>query len=153
MADQRYGSDAAGSLKVIFKKCPNPKAAADYMTKWSLDKAGVLAVAKGQGLTPMVKSAREDFIAWTKKNEKPPALTAEQWTVYPSNYFGADYYDVEFASYDYLKAFQFDPSAVKEHSILSQWLNKALTGAVTVTDALKNAESDLKSQIGDPYKI
>ena len=153
MADQRYGSDAAGSVKVVFKKCPNPAAAADYMTKWSLDKDGALAIAKGQGLVPMIKSAKDPFIAWTKTNVKPPALTDEQWAIYPSQFFGADYYETEYASYDYHKAFNFDPSAAKEHPILSQWLNKVLTGAATIPDALKNAEADLKSQIGDPYKV
>jgi ABC-type glycerol-3-phosphate transport system substrate-binding protein len=153
MADQRYGSDAAGSLKVIFKKCPHPKEAADYMTKWALDKTGVLAVAKGQGLTPMIKSAKDEFIAWTKKGEKPPALTDAQWQVYPSNFFGPDYYEVEFKSYDYLKSFVYDPSATKEKPILDQWLNKYLTGAVGLAEALKNAEADMKQQIGNPYKI
>jgi len=153
LADQRYGSDAGGSVYVIFKKCPNPTLAVDYNNKMWLTKAGALAVYKAVGNTPAVKSARDDFLSMAKNPQRPEGMSDDVWAVQPANFFGPDYFELELKSYDYLKVFNFDPSATKEKPILDQWLNKVLTGAASISEALANAQKDMESQIGNPYKV
>jgi multiple sugar transport system substrate-binding protein len=153
LPDMRYGSDGAGSCYVVFKKCPNPQAAISYMSKFMLDKAGAMGVFRGQGMIPLLKSAKDEMLAFAKTGQKPAGLSDADWAKHPINYFGPDYAGFEAASYDYLKSFGYDPQSAKEITIFTPWQRKYNEGSVSLADCLKGIEADCKSQIGDPFKV
>jgi ABC-type glycerol-3-phosphate transport system substrate-binding protein len=153
LADQRYGSEAGGSVFIIPQRSENHAAAVDYLTKMFLDKDGALAVYAATGTTPLLKSAREDFLAAAQSAEKPAGMSDADWAAQPANFFGPDYFDVELSSYDYVKVLAYDPSAAEEIPILLDWVIKLLADEVDVPGALAGAQGDMESQIGNPYEV
>ena len=150
LADQRYGSEAGGSVFVIPKKAPNAKAAADYLHKVFLEKEGALAAFTALGTTPLIKSAKDDFLARAAKPTKPAGMSDTDFALQPANYFGPTFARTEIGSYDYVKVLKYDPAASKGLDIINQWLQKYLAGTDLDT-ALKSAQSDMESQIGNPF--
>lgn len=153
LSDQRFGSDTGGSLVIVLKRSAHPDVATDYMTKMWLEKKGSLAVYEDTGLTPLVKSVRDEYLNLARNQKRPEGMSDEKWNAMPAVYFGAEVYEVELESFKYLRAFAMDPSAAKEKKILDQWLNKYLTDQASLSEALQGAEKDMQSQIGDPYKV
>jgi multiple sugar transport system substrate-binding protein len=153
LADQRYGSEAGGSVYVIPKRAKNTDAAVEYLTKMFLDAQGSLAVFQGVGTPPLLKSAKDAFLASVRNTTKPDSVSDADWAAQPANYFGPEFFDVELASYDYLKILPYDPSAVEEVTILVDWLTKFLAGDADLESALKGAQDDMESQIGNPYEV
>jgi ABC-type glycerol-3-phosphate transport system substrate-binding protein len=153
LTDQRYGSEAGGSVYVVPKRAKNATQAVDYLTKMFLDKQGSLAVYGTTGTTPLLKSAKDDFLAAVSNTTKPAGMSDADWAAQPANFFGPDFFDVELASYDYVKILPYDPSAAQEVPILVDWLTKFLAGDVDLEAALKGAQSDMESQIGNPYEV
>jgi multiple sugar transport system substrate-binding protein len=153
LADQRYGGDTGGGICMVPKRCAHPEEAVDYLTKMYLEKEGQLAIFKALGYTPLVKSARDEYLNWGRTQTKPEGMSDDEWAIMPYVYFGPEIQEAELESFEYLRAFQMDPSAVKEKSILDQWLNRYLTDQVSLDEALQNAEKDMQSQIGDPFEL
>lgn len=152
LADQRYGSEAGGSVYVVPKRADHAQEAVAYLSKMFLAKQGAMAIFNATGTTPLLKSAKNDFLAAVRAAKRPAGMSAADWAAQPVVFFGPDFYDVELKSYDYVKVLPYDPQATKEVTILGAWLDKYLAGKNDLTGALKGAEGDMKSQIGNPYK-
>lgn len=153
LADQRYGSEAGGAIMVIPRRSANVERAIDYATKLTLDKAGAYAVFEAEGETPLMKSAQADVLAYVQNLQKPEGVSDEAFNLHPANFFGPEIMEVEFASYDTMKIFPYDPSASLQIGILKSWLDQHLVGAVDLQTALANAQADMESQIGNPYLL
>lgn len=151
MQDQKFGSEAGGSVVVVPKRAPNVQAAIGYLTKTFLDKQGSVALFQNGFVTPLIKSAKGDVLDYVRNAKKPADMKDEDWAALPRNYFGPDYQQFELDSYDTVKVFNYDPAATKEFSILQQWLVKHLNGT-PLDEALKGAQSDMEGQIGNPYQ-
>ncbi len=151
MPDERFGAEAGGSVWVIPKRAPHAKEAIDYLSKLVLDKQVSLAYFKAGGWTPLLKSVKDDAMAFVRSATKPATVSDADWAVSPVVYFGPAFQELEFQSYDYVKPFPYDPSANKEFDILNQWFQKYLAGT-PLADALKGAQSDMEGQIGNPYQ-
>lgn len=153
LADQRYGSEAGGAVFVVLKRSANAQAAADYLRQVFFEKAGALAVYNARGVTPLIKSAKEDFLALSEKPQRPAGMSDADFALQPSNYFGPTFAKTELDSYDYVKVLQYDPAASKGLDIANQWLQKYVTGAADLDGALSSAQADMESQIGNPFDV
>lgn len=152
-ADQRYGSEAGGSVYVVPKRAKHADAAVDYLTKMFLDTAGAMTTYTSTGNTPLRKSSRDEFLAAVGAAQKPADMSDADWAIQPTNFFGAAYYEAELASYDYVRIIPYDPSASEEVPILRDWLIKYLAGDADLDEALGSAQDDMESQIGNPYDV
>ncbi|GAP05188.1 ABC-type sugar transport system, periplasmic component [Anaerolinea thermolimosa] len=149
----REGSEAGGSIWAITKYSKNPGAAFEYLKNFHLTKEGALTLYKLIGFLPMIKSAQEIVKAEAAKNERPEGTTEEQWKLAPVNYFGLDYLDVLFQAQDHVKIFQYDMAFNNEINILGQYCNEYVEDKMTLLEALRSAEDEMKTQIVDPYKL
>lgn len=151
LADQRYGSEAGGSVMVVPKRAPNAKAAAEFLSKVFLDKKGAMVPFDAIGLTPLLKSLKDDLLAKVKTPVRPAGMSDKDFAAQPSVYFGSDLTALELQSYDYVKVLSYDPAASKGLDILVPWVQKFMSGSIDLNGALSGAEGDMKSQIGNPY--
>jgi hypothetical protein len=99
----------------------------------------------------LTKSAKPDVLDYVKNAKKPADMKDADWAAQAQNFFGKDFPEIEFNSYDSVKVFPYDPSASKEFDILNQWLQKYLSGDTPLDQALAKAQSDMEGQIGNPY--
>ncbi|GHO61532.1 sugar ABC transporter substrate-binding protein [Ktedonobacter sp. SOSP1-52] len=152
LATQAYGSESAGSVFFIPQEAKNKDLARLFLNKLVLDKKGSLAQFKANSLTPLLRSVQPALLDYVNTASKPSSMTDELWAQQPQNFFGKDFYPAEFASYDHVKIFDYDPAATKEFAILNQWLIQVVQGKSDVTAALAGAQHDLETQIGNPYK-
>lgn len=151
LSDQRYGSEAGGSLFAFPQGAQNTEAAIKLFVATYLSAQGSTNVFQSSGPTPVLNSVKGQAQEIVSRG-KPADMSNKDWETAPQNFFGADYLSVEIQSYNYLKAFKFDPQAVKEFSTLNLWLQKYVTGKASLSEALSGAEGDMKTQIGNPYK-
>ncbi len=152
LADQRYGSEAGGSVFIVPKRSPNAKLAAQVAGKIFLEAKGALAAFAATGVTPLVKSARDQVVEAAKNPKRPTGMADKDFAAQPSVFFGPDFMPLELQSYDYVKVLDYDPAASKGLDILNQWVGKVMSGSADVKAALSGAEADMKSQIGNPYQ-
>lgn len=153
LADQRYGSEAGGSVLVVPKRSEHLEASTEYLNKMFLDKDGALACYEVTGMTPLMQSARDTLMEAAANLEKPDGMSDEDWNTQPNVFFGSEYQAIELDSYNYVKVFPYDPSATKEIDILHQWLIKFLANEATLVQALDGAQADMEGQIGNPYQV
>ncbi|MDB5078217.1 MAG: extracellular solute-binding protein [Chloroflexi bacterium] len=151
-ADQRYGAEGGGSVTVVPKRAPHAKEAIAYLTKNYLNKQTPVKDYQNGGVTPYLKSAQSDVLNFINGATKPADLAEEKWLQRPYVFFGKEFQPLVFQSFDYVKAFNYDPAAAKELEIFSQWARKYINGQVPLNDALAGAQSDMQSQIGNPYQ-
>jgi ABC-type glycerol-3-phosphate transport system substrate-binding protein len=151
--DQRYGCEGGGSVLVVMKRSPNAQAAVDYLRQVFLEKAGEMLVYQSYGATPLLKSAKDDFLEAVKNPQKLEGMSEADFAKQPGVFFGPEFLEQELASYDYVLVPDFDPAASKALAIIKPWLQKYIAGGVELQAALSGAESDLKSQIGNPYEV
>jgi multiple sugar transport system substrate-binding protein len=151
-ADERYGSDAGGSVWVVPTGGANKNLALEYLNALCLDKQGSLASFNATGNPSLLKSVQSSMLDSINNNQKPASTTEEQWMTLPQNFFGKSYYPTQFASYDLVKVFNYDPAATKEFAILDQWGNKLVQGKASVAEALAGAQHDMQTQVGNPYQ-
>ena len=152
LSDQSTGSEAGGSVYVIPANAPHADAAIEYMQHYLLDSKGSLAQWKVNGVvTPLLKSAQPAVMDFFQNGAKPANVSDAAWALQPQNFFGKDFQQIEYNSYDTVKVLDYDPSATKEISILLQALENILGGKASVASALAQAQSDMQSQIGNPY--
>jgi hypothetical protein len=83
---------------------------------------------------------------------KPAAPTSNTQLPFPTVYFGDDYFQQEFAALDRLTVIDYDPTATKEFSMMVDWGTRVLAGQASVDQAISGLQSDLTSQIGNPYQ-
>lgn len=151
LADQRYGSSEGGSVFVVLKRAPNAKAAADYLRQVFLQKEGALVTYNAFGTTPLLKSAKDEFLSLNQKPVKPTGMSDSDFALLPANYFGPDLATTELQSYDYIKIVAYDPAASKGFDIMMGWIHSYLTGSADLDTALHSAQADMESQIGNPF--
>ncbi len=151
-ADERYGSDAGGSVWVVPTGATNKNLALEYLTALCLDKQGSLASFNATGNPSLLKSVQPTMLDAINNGQKPSSTTEEQWLTLPQNFFGKNYYPTEFTSYDFVKVFGYDPAATKEFTIFDQWMNKVVQNKASVANALAGAQHDMQTQIGNPYQ-
>ncbi len=113
LADQRYGSEAGGSVFVVLKRSADAQAAADYLRQVFLEREGAMTAFRGFGSTPMIKSAKDEFLELRKSPVRPDAMSDADFALLPGNYFGPDAAVKELESYEYVRVMQNDPQASK----------------------------------------
>ncbi|HEX6478293.1 MAG TPA: extracellular solute-binding protein [Ktedonobacteraceae bacterium] len=150
--DEKYGSDAGGSVWVVPTGGANKDLAIEYLSKLVLDKQGALASFNATGNPPLLKSVQATVLDTINNGKRPASMSTADWLALPQNFFGASYYPTQFASYDLVKAFGYDPAATKEFTIFEQWANNVVQGKVSVDAALEGAQHDMQTQIGNPYQ-
>jgi ABC-type glycerol-3-phosphate transport system substrate-binding protein len=153
LADQRFGSEAGGAIVVVPKQAPNAQRAVDYATRLTLDKTGAMAIFRAEGETPLMKSAQPEVLEEMRNLQRPEDVTEDAFKLHPVNYFGPELMEMEFASYETVRIFPYDPSASVEIPILKGWLDQYVTGQVSLESALTNAQADMEGQIGNPYSL
>jgi multiple sugar transport system substrate-binding protein len=153
LADERYGSDAGGSITVVFQDAPNKDLALAVSQKAILDEKGAMAFFADNGIVPVLKSVKDEVISSFKNAQQPAGMSATTWAQLPQNFLGADYYNQEFECYDYIKIFGYDPGAIKEWgTILPQYLDQLASGSGSPSAALSGMQQAMQSQIGNPYQ-
>lgn len=131
----RYGSDAGGAIWVIPSSSENKELAGDILARMCFDEDTARMIYEKAKIIPPLKSAIED-----------PVYNAED------DYFVGNIAAVNFEAMDYLKVYPYTPASSQEITIVKQYLDEYLSGNMTVDEALKAAEDDLKNQIGNPYQ-
>lgn len=134
IADSVGGSEAGGGVWVIPAKAKHKKEAIDLLTKILLTKQGNLAVHTTRGVLPTLKETYQD-----------PSMQQ------PDKYYG-NVADVETRAVDAAKMYPFTPASITEITIVNTYLDKYVHGQLSLDAALKQANADLKNQIGNPYK-
>jgi multiple sugar transport system substrate-binding protein len=152
MADQRYGSDAGGSLFVVPKGAANAQAAIEFLRQWRLSPDGSLAAFNATGILPVNQTTASTVISSLSTAKRPASTSQTDWLELPQHYFGSDYIATKLQAMNRVKVFGYDPSAVKEwSSIVSDWLTKLLSGSSSVSAALAGMQHDMETQVGNPY--
>ncbi len=151
-ADEKYGSDAGGSVWVVPTGAPNKDLAIEYLTRLMLDKQGSLASYNATGNPPLLKSVQPTVLDSINNSKQPASVSSADWLALPQNFFGKSYFPTLFSSYDLVKAFGYDPAATKEFTIFEQWANKVVQGKADVNAGLAGAQHDMQTQIGNPYQ-
>jgi ABC-type glycerol-3-phosphate transport system substrate-binding protein len=149
----RYGSEAGGSVWAITRYSKSPEAAFTMAKDFHLTKEGAVAMYKLVGFLPMIESGKELVKQEAAKNERPAGISDDQWNMAPVNYFGVDYLDAIFKSQEYVRIFQYDMAYQNEITILGEYCNQYVEDQLSLTDALKAAEDEMKVQIVDPYQL
>ncbi len=150
VGDSNQGSDAGGAVWVIPAQAPNPEAAFEFLATANLMTDGSLAQLEVGGITPYITSARE--IVPTMPAPQPSADNPNPLPWAP-DFFGEEYFPVVFAAQERLAWLDFDPSAVRELALFSQWSSRFVAGQATIDETLEGLQSDLESQIGDPWQV
>jgi multiple sugar transport system substrate-binding protein len=153
LADQSYGSEAGGAVFVIPADSPHRDLAIDYAVKQVLEPQGALALFNAVGRSPVLATLADQVIDIVANAEKPADMSDEQWQTHPFSYLGAEFQEVEFATYERHKTFPFDPQATAEITILLNWLHQYMDGRADLESALANAQADMELQIGNPYLV
>jgi len=153
MADERYGSDAGGSILVVFDEAPNKDLALEVAQRASLDEVGSMAFFKANGTIPLLRSMKSEVLSYFKTATKPASMSATTWGELPQNYLGQAYYEKEFDAYDYVKIFGFSPASIEIWgTILEEWMDKSMSGTLSPAAALAGMQHACETQIGNPYK-
>jgi multiple sugar transport system substrate-binding protein len=135
LADADGGSEAGGSIFIVPAKGKHKKEAKEVLSKLLLTKQGALALNEIRSITPVLKDALQD-----------PQIQQ------PHKFFGPTLPQAEATALEKVKVFSFSPAADLERSTMNEALSKYMTGGGTLDQILKQAETDLKNQIGNPYK-
>ncbi len=131
----RQGSDAGGAIWVIPAESKNKEVSGSYISKLCFDNDAAKIVYDVTGIIPALKSAQED-----------PYFNA------PHAYYASSLGPVNFEAMSYLKVYPYTPASSQEITIATQYLDEYIRGKMTVDEALKAAQADMISQIGNPYK-
>jgi ABC-type glycerol-3-phosphate transport system substrate-binding protein len=151
LPDQRYGSDQGGAVWIVPKGAPNRALAMEYLRSGLLDRDGSVDFFRATAQPPLLRSAQGNTLDYLKNKRKPAHTSRTEWLQQPENFFGLEYFPIEFDSYNYARTFEFDPNAAIENDMLNTAASEAYTGGRSIPDALKSAETAMKNQIGNPY--
>lgn len=149
----RYGSESGGSIWALTKYSKSPDAAFQYLSNFHLTQKGALALYKLIGFLPMIESAKELVRTEAQKKEKPAGVTDDAWKMAPVNYFGPEYIDMLFKSQEVMRIFSYDMAYGNEMAMLGQYCDEYVEDKLSLADALKAAENEMKTQIVDPFKL
>jgi len=149
----RSGSESGGSVWAITTYSKAPEAAFEYLKNFFLTPKGSVIMYKLNGFLPMIESGKEPVKQEAAKKERPAGLTDDQWKMAPINYFGLDYLDTLFKSQEYLVIPPYDMAYGNEMNILGEYCNQYVEDKLSLAEALKAAEDEMKVQIVDPFKL
>lgn len=130
------GSDGGGSVMVVPINASNPEAAADYIAAQCLSKEGTKTVFHANGSLPQHTENLADESLFNEQKE---------------GYFGMSIVDAQIAAMDKYAIFDYSPNSTAEQNIVKEYFTKAITGEMTIDDALAAAENDLKTLIGNAF--
>jgi ABC-type glycerol-3-phosphate transport system substrate-binding protein len=148
IGDSNQGSDAGGAVWVIPEQAPNKEAAFELLSTANLTTDGSIALLEVAGLTPYIRSAREQVPSL----EAPP-VDAENPIPWAPDFFGEDYFPVVFEAEERLTWIDFDPSAVRELALWQEWNERFIAGEIGIDETMEGLQADLESQIGDPWQV
>jgi ABC-type glycerol-3-phosphate transport system substrate-binding protein len=128
------GSEAGGPVFVVPKGATNKAAAMQFVIDMFMTKTGSLLTYK-TGAVPNVSAAQNSS------------------AVLHDPYFGSSFIKAYEAASAHYTVLNYDPSALKEITILNNALDSFLaSGSSDPTTYLQTAQQELTSQIGNPYK-
>lgn len=131
------GSQDGAGLNVIPVKAKNKEGAKLIMEKLTLSKEGNIAHYLAVPTSfPINKEAIKD----------PRVQQADP-------YFGPSLIPAIEKSLEIFKVMPFTPASDREFQILNNALSKYLTTDISLDNVLKEAENDLKTQIGNPFEL
>ena len=131
------GSDYGGSVYVVpsFSSCPDD--AAKFIAWYHLDEVAETAFLDYYDSMAFIANADLLNSDLVKSRVNP--------------YFGESFTQAQIDAADIFNVFNFSPNAATESSIVVEYFNKAIFGEMSIEDALKAAEEDLKNQIGNAF--
>lgn len=153
VGDSNQGSDSGGSVYVIPKQAKNPEAAFEFLSTVHLTKEGALALLEVSGQNTVVKSARDVVPTMPKPVATPTPGSQATQIPWPPDFFGETYFPVVYAAQERLKWIDFDPRSAQEIALIGDWSQRFTAGQVDVDGVLEGLQSDLESQIGDPWQV
>lgn len=135
IGDSDGGSENGGGLYVITDKSPNKELATEVLTKLTLTKEGRIAWYNSAAKRfPTVKDAAND-----------PQVQK------PHPYFGETLPKIETKVLEKFKVFPYTPSSMLEFNIVNGYLTKYINNELSLDEALKKAQRDMETQIGNPF--
>lgn len=138
MGGGRGGSENGGAMIAVLKDSPHKDAALEVLENLCFTPEGNLAMyeASDHSLTPLLTEAYND-----------PSVAAGD------SFFGDAFWKGELESMSLYRSLEYTPAADLESKILKPYLEKYLTGELSMEDALARAAADMKSQIGNPLEM
>lgn len=132
------GSDAGGSLSCIPAKAANKEAAMDILYKITFD----------LDLRKAIFDVQPEQLPLTEEALLDPYFTQA------NKYFGESLIAEREVSLDadHFKLFNYSPASSLEFTLMNQYLDIYLKGEMSLDEVLKNAENDMKTQIGNPLE-
>ena len=149
----RNGAESGGEVLVIPKGAPHPELACDYLAAQFLTTEGSVSYFYSAGVVPITKSGIAELTPRAENPPKPEGLSDEAWALDPIHFWGATLPEYMEKSYKGFQIFTYDPAASAELDILRQHAEAYLAGEVSPEEALQDAQSDMESQIGNPYEF
>jgi ABC-type glycerol-3-phosphate transport system substrate-binding protein len=149
---ERRGSNNGGSIFTIPTGAKNKEAAFEFASKMLLEPRGALDEWRRTGNPLSIKSVRPQILEQARMMKRPQEMTDAQWRLVPANYFGPDFMQPIFSSFDWYHVPPFDPAAASELALLTRNAQEFFTGKKTRDQALRDMAADMKAQIGNPYK-
>jgi len=149
----REGSEAGGSIEGISSFSKNMDAAFEFCSDFWLKPEGAVAWWQLTGLAPVTQSGQDALLKQIPTMQKPADMKDSDWAVAPINYYGKDFMNTIFESMKHVKVFPYDMSFSAELPILQHHTEAYIAGKETLAQALEGTQTDMQSQIGNPYKI
>ncbi|MDD5367828.1 MAG: twin-arginine translocation signal domain-containing protein [Anaerolineaceae bacterium] len=148
-------SQYGGYAEVIgfYAKSKNIQAAFEFASSYWLKADGALAWWQTTGLAPLTLSGQQAVKKAITANERPAGMSDADWAKVPTNYYGGDFMDTIIESMNFSKLIPCDPSFNAEMTILSNHLVAFLADKETLQEAIDKTQSDLETQIPDPYTV
>lgn len=122
------GGNAA--IFVVPDKAKNRDLALEFLSKMRFEKTGSIAVFSSLGLSPVLKSC----------------VTAPEFSA-PDPYFGFSMTQKDFVAFENFSVFPATDVTGAEFRILFQYLDEYLNGAISLENALANAQNDMVNTI------
>lgn len=141
IAGSKGGSDMFGSVYVIPTSAAHPAEAAELMCFYFLSTNGFLS--KWQNVDHCMRPLK----AMQELSDDGTLLEGLD-----DSYFGTSWTEACIKAMDEIKVYPYSPNASAEIPILIEYFTKAVYGEMTIEDALKAAENDLNTLIGNAFE-
>lgn len=134
----RGGSENGGAMIMVLDNSPNKDAAIEVLENLCFTKEGNLALyaASGNALTPLISEAYND-----------PSVAAGD------DFFGDVIWKAELESMSTYTTWDFTPAASLEAQILKPYIERYISGELSMDEALDKATQDMLAQIGNPLEM
>lgn len=129
------GSDGGGSVFVIPAFANNPDAAGEFLAELTLSQEGSKAIFDVIASMPV----NTDTLASAEVKQPDP-------------FFGKSLYEAQVKALNEYEIFNYSPKAGAEATIVTEYFTKAVYGELSIDEALKKAQTDLETMIGNAYE-